>query len=100
LEGLQQEGRWAKLTENHGASLFKIDLLIDTTFRQIFLAGQSLEVKDRGFMQSTFQDGGSKFQDGGSTVQSVGEVDISMLLQGPVKNSVMYGGCRRTKQQG
>ncbi len=69
---------------------FKRDLLIDTTFRQIFLAGQSLEVKDRGFMHSTFQDGGSKFQDGGSTVQSVGLVDISMLLQGPVQNSVMY----------
>jgi hypothetical protein len=99
LEGLQQEGRWAKLTENHGASLFKRDLLI-ATYRQIFLAGQSLEVKERAFMQSTFQDGGSKFQDGGSTVQSVGLVDISMLLQGPVQNSVMYGGCRRTKQRG
>jgi hypothetical protein len=48
-------------------------------------------VQDGG---SKFQEGGSKFLDGGSTVRSVGLVYISMLLQGPVQNSVMFGGYR------
>jgi hypothetical protein len=42
LKGLSHERGWIKSAENLGASPFKSDLLIDTTFSQINLAGQSL----------------------------------------------------------
>jgi hypothetical protein len=42
LKGLSLERRWTKSAENLGASPFKRDLSIDTTFSQTNLAGQSL----------------------------------------------------------
>ncbi len=42
LKGLSRERGWAKSFEDLGASPFKSDLLIDTTFSQINLDGQSL----------------------------------------------------------
>jgi hypothetical protein len=42
LKGLSHEREWVKSAENLGASPFKRDLSIDTTFRQAHLAGQSL----------------------------------------------------------
>jgi hypothetical protein len=42
LKGLTLERGWTKSAKNLGASLFKGDLSIDTTFSQTNLAGQSL----------------------------------------------------------
>jgi hypothetical protein len=42
LKSLSHERGWAKFSEDLGASPFKSDLSIDTTFSQINLAGQSL----------------------------------------------------------
>jgi hypothetical protein len=44
LKGRSLERGWTKLAKNLGASLFKRDLSIDTTFSQTNLAGQSLYV--------------------------------------------------------
>jgi hypothetical protein len=45
LKGLPHERGWVKSAENLGASPFKRDLSIETTFRQVHLAGQSLLTK-------------------------------------------------------
>jgi hypothetical protein len=42
LKGLSLERGWTKSAENLGASILKTDLLVDTTFSQTNLAGQSL----------------------------------------------------------
>jgi hypothetical protein len=42
LKGLQYERGWVKSAENLGASPFKKDLSIYTTFIRIHLAGQSI----------------------------------------------------------
>jgi hypothetical protein len=42
LKSLSLERGWTKSAENLGASFLKRDLLVDTTFNQTNLAGQSL----------------------------------------------------------
>jgi hypothetical protein len=42
LKGLSHDRGWCKSAENFGASPFKTELPIETTFTQVYLAGQSL----------------------------------------------------------